>query len=196
MPSDPIVVRFHGPLSWLGNDDTACIFTAEWGKKAGIYLWTVETELGELVYYVGQTGRSFSVRMAEHFKEHFSGGYHLYSPGEFVKGTKNLLWPGRYDPERKTTVAEFVQNYDALTGPIEKLTRLYRFHVAPLECNRRLRERIEAGLANHLCEQEGVVGGFQDKGIRYSKRLDMEEPVQISLMADAILRGLPDHLWI
>jgi hypothetical protein len=193
MSADTITVKFYGPFSWLGDDPTTDIFAADLGRKSGIYLWTVKQTDGELIYYVGETGRTFSVRMLEHFKEHMSGGYHLYKPVEFACGIKVPLWPGRYDRDRKT-VAEFLQSYSVLHGPIEELVRLYRFFVAPLECEPRLRARIEAGLAIHLYGQEGVIGTFQDKGIRYRPRLNTEKPIQVFFEADVSLLGISGSL--
>lgn len=60
-------VHFYGPYSWVDHKDMACIFTAEQGQKAGLYLWTIKLAEGELIYYVGETGRSFRTRMLEHF---------------------------------------------------------------------------------------------------------------------------------
>ena len=96
MSAQTIIVEFIGPLSWIEGNGIPSILKAEAGKKSGVYLWTVQIDEGELVYYVGQTGRSFSQRMIEHFKEHMSGGYHLYEPDQFSRGQKVLLWPGRY----------------------------------------------------------------------------------------------------
>lgn len=189
-------VRFRGPFSWAGNNSAPCIFTAALGKLAGVYLWTIQSEDGELIYYVGETGRKFSIRMLEHFKEHMSGGYHLYEPTEFAKGNKVLLWPGRYDPARRTTVGEFLQEFECLTASIRELARLYRFWLAPLECERRLRERVEAALAEHLYAQPGKIGGFQDRGIRYRGRKEGEDAVRVVLQAETTLLGLPNILWV
>jgi len=65
-----------------------------------------------------------------------------------------------------------------------------------LDSEKRLRERIEAGLAYHLYQQEGIVGTFQDKGIRYRKRLSSEEPIQVFFEADVKLLGVPEFLWV
>ncbi len=70
-----IVVEFHGPFSWHGSEEAPCIFSSDMGEKSGVYLWTVKYKDGDLVYYVGETGRKFSVRMLEHFREHMSEGY-------------------------------------------------------------------------------------------------------------------------
>ena len=89
---ESLTLEFKGPFCWLGGDSVTSIFDAEVGRKGGVYLWTVSIEQGELIYYVGQTGRAFSLRMLEHFREHCSGGYHLYSPEQFAKGLKEKFY--------------------------------------------------------------------------------------------------------
>lgn len=196
MSEQTIAVEFVGPFSWAGGNKTPSIHKAEVGKKAGVYLWTVPFENEELVYYVGQTGRGFAQRMLEHFREHMSGGYHLYEPHEFCRGRKVLLWPGRYGADKELSLAVFLQKFQGLAPAIADLAALYRFYVAPLECEKRLRERIEAGLALHLYEQPGMVGEFQDRGIVYRPRWDSEEPVQALIRCEAHLVGVPESLWI
>ena len=196
MSAQTITVEFVGPLSWTEGNGIPSILETEVGKESGVYLWTVHIEEGELVYYVGQTGRSFSQRMIEHFKEHMSGGYHLYEPAQFSRGQKDLLWPGRYGPDREPSLSVFVQRFRNLAPAIVDLARLYRFYVAPLECEKRLRERIEAGLAKHLYEQPGMIGEFQDQGIIYHARKDTEEPVQALIRCKVNLIGVPESLCI
>jgi hypothetical protein len=196
MSAQTITVEFIGPFSWIGGERAPSILEAEIGKKSGVYLWTVQLEKGELVYYVGETGRSFAQRMLEHFREHMSGGYHLYEPQEFSRGRKVLLWPGRYGPDKEPSLSVFVQRFQGLTSAIVDLAELYRFYVAPLECEKRLRERIEASIANHLYEQPGIVGEFQDQGIVYRARKDTEEPVQALIWCKANLIGVPEFLWV
>ena len=191
-----MIVQFYGPYSWADDKGVDCIATADLGQKAGLYLWAITLAEGELIYYVGETGRSFRTRMLEHFKEHMSGGYHLYEPDAFACGKKVMLWPGRYDPERKTTVLEFLDVFGELAGAMVSLARVYRFYLAPLECERRLRERIEAGLASHLYQQDGIIGQAQDKGIRYRGRRVDESPIEVLFQTDAILLGLPDSLLV
>jgi hypothetical protein len=69
--------------------------------------------------------------------------------------------------------------------------RLMRFHLAPLTCGTRLRRRIEAALARHLSRQPGLVGSFEDVGIRYSPRHVGEEPIDVLCYSSAALLGLP-----
>ncbi len=105
-----------------------------------------------------------------------------------------MLWPGRYDPEVKTTVSEFINAFGDLAEALVKLARMYRFYLAPLECEKRVRQRIEAALAVHLYRQDGLVGEAQDKGIRYTVRRAEEAPIGVRFESDTVLLGLPDSL--
>ena len=85
-------LSFSGPFAWLPGGDLEWLSEATVGKEPGIYLWTVLAPEGELVYYLGETGRSFGRRMEEHLQEQLSGRYRLYEPEEFFRGGKRLLW--------------------------------------------------------------------------------------------------------
>ena len=191
-----MIVEFTGPFSWLESDKACSILTAPEGKNAGIYLWTVETGGGEWIYYVGQTGRSFSQRMREHFAEHMSGGYHLNEPDEFAKGHRQLLWPGRFGAAGNRSVSDFLGQFVSLAPTIAKLAEIYRFFIAPLTCEQRVRERIEAALAKYLYDQPGVVGDFQERGIWYRHRRQDEMPLEIEMRCAANLIGLPRTLEV
>lgn len=196
MRTDQMHIRFYGPYSWVRQEHVPSVFEAELGKEPGVYLWTIPYGMKELVYYVGKTQRNFSVRMLEHFKEHASGGYHLYKPEDFVRGQKTLVWPGRYDMKMKTTVEAFLKRYDSLWSYIRDLARLYRFWLAPLHTDKRILERIEAAIANCLHEQKGRIGEFQEKGVRYRPRRRDEQPIEVSIEADGRILGLPPSLLV
>ena len=81
-------LQFHGPLAWVHAGDAEFMFDADTSKKPGIYLWTVKTPTGHLVWYVGQTRASFRQRMKEHFKEQMSGSYGLNDPVLLAQGER------------------------------------------------------------------------------------------------------------
>jgi hypothetical protein len=191
--NDPqVCLTFDGPLSWHGTAGTQDIHRAELGRLFGVYVWTIEIESGDhVVYYVGETGRTFAARMQQHFQEHMSGGYHLYEPAKFRQGEKKLLWPGRYMRDDRRTPADFLRELGSLHGVVEDLAFMYRFFVAPFHGDSRLRQRIEAGLADYFGGIEGFVGDFQDKGIRYRRRKPNEEPVPVMCDSQAKVAGLP-----
>jgi hypothetical protein len=188
-------ITFVGPFTWGHQDGTPSIFDEPVSGEHGLYLWTVpQLEAGEFVYYVGETGRSFGTRMEEHLKEHLAGFYHLYDPDLFQKGTKRMVWEGHWDVDRKRSVNEIVENYPTLCETIGRLTGLYRFFVASFDSEPRLRKRIEAAIALHLYSQEGIVGSFQDKGIRYTPRTSDEEPVRVKVVCPQPIVGMPTEV--
>jgi hypothetical protein len=71
-----------------------------------------------------------------------------------------------------------------------------RFHLAALDTETQIRERIEFALADHLYHQERIVGDFQEKGIHYSRRAERESPLQVSVTASTTIRGLPESLMV
>jgi hypothetical protein len=189
---DEIVVSFSGPFSWSGTPDAPSIFDVEEALKAGIYLFTVPLPDGYLIYYVGETGRTFRDRLFEHYTEHASGMYHVYSPAEFARGEKIMLWPGRFDMACRKPKRECIAAYPELCVPIWEMTRMFRLFLAPLACDTRLRRRIEAAIANALYATPGVIGNFQDK-VNYSPIADGEATIGCVASSPARLLGLPEH---
>lgn len=191
MPAE-IEIEFFGPFSWPGADDAPSIFTQEVARQPGIYLWAVRATNGYLIWYVGETGREFKLRLLEHYQEHAAGMYHLYEPGSLAFGSKVEIWPGRYDSANRKSIAECIAAFPSLSGSIHTLTSMYRFFVAPLACEPRMRKRIESAIADALYACSGVVGEFQERGIRYHRRSPHEEPVRVTIRAGGELLGLPE----
>ena len=192
--TNQVTLAFDGPFSWSSTSDAMSLFDTELRRHPGIYLWTVPQEGGHLVYYVGETGRSFQVRLLEHYLEHAACMYHIYAPVEFGRGQKVLLWPGRYDSEIHKSPGECIAEYSRLHEPVSELTNLYRFMLAPLSCENRVRRRVEAAIAGTLYNAPGVVGTFQDRGIRYDPRKAEEEPIECIIISPVPILGLPSHL--
>jgi hypothetical protein len=151
------------------------------GTNPGIYLWTVPSTVGELVYYVGETDRGFARRMDEHLTEQLSGRYRLYEPNAFLRGEKDLLWRGVNGRGAQPNVAGFVDKLPAWAPALVEFVRSIRFHVAPTTCSGRSRRRIEAALANHLREQKGLIGKFQEADVRYARRRVNEETITVEI---------------
>lgn len=193
--TDEITISFAGPFSWPGTPDAPSVFEAEVGRKAGIYVWTMPLQHGHLIYYVGETGRSFRLRLREHYTEHAAAMYHVYSPAEFARGEKIVLWPGRFDATDRKSVKECIVNYANLCEHIRQMALTLRFFLAPLSCEERVQRRIEAAIAHSLYAAPGTVGAFQDKGIRYCSRMKSEEPIPCVATSEAPLLGLPERFW-
>ena len=191
-----IIVEFYGPFSWHGLDETIYIFDHDLAQRSGVYLWTVKHQGLELVFYVGETGRSFVTRMYEHYTEQISGGYSIYDPDQFKKGKRVLIWPGRYGSNKNLSISDFLIKMESSPEKMFKFIKLLRFWLAPLEVENRIRERIEAGIAKYLQSLDGYVGDFQDKEVRYRGRSENEPPILITISSPVKIAGLPETLWI
>jgi hypothetical protein len=163
-------------------------------QSPGIYLWTSPTPSGELVFYVGETARTFARRMDEHLSEQHSGRYAIYEPEAFALGRRQLLWRGVYGLGAESSVEGFVSRLPALAPAVVQFVRAMRFHVAPISTSDRIRRRIEAALAGHLDAQDGVVGQFQESDVRHSPRFENEDPVEVHCTWQARPLGVPDML--
>jgi hypothetical protein len=191
-----LVIEFQGPLSWANSSIDASIFYSEISKQPGVYLWTVRTPIGDLVYYVGETGVNFCTRMRDHYKEQLSGMYHIYDPKQFSLGEKRELWPGVYGKGGKHDFHEFLDVLPELAPALARFVSIIQFYVAPLNYERRLRRRFEAALANYLYAQPGVVGAFQDKNIHYDSRCPEEDPIKVKIRCPQVVQGIPRELII
>ena len=187
-------ITFEGPFYWVSEPGKTSILESKSCRQSGVYFWSINYQEKELVYYIGQTGRRFSSRLAEHFCQHASGGYHLYEPSAFLRGEKIQVWAGRFDANQRTTIPDFLVHFDVLAPVIKQLAGIYRFWVAPMESDKRLRERFEAALSIHLYNQPGIVGAFQDQGIRYTPRWESEVPLKAKIINYDKFHGLPDIL--
>lgn len=180
----PITLRFEGPYT------RSTVATCPEAEDMGVYLWTVPTAFGELVQYVGETGKSFRERFAEHFQSEALGLYRIDDVAELRQGRRVALWPGVYGPER--TAAPFVTSEFA--RPLEEYLGLVRFYLARLDASKRVRRRIEGALAKSLKSQPAPVGTFIDKYVRYEGRWRSEEPIEVHLTCASPLRGFPEVL--
>ncbi len=150
-------VAFQGPLAWTRGGGADFIFEADVAQAAGVYLWTVETAEDYLIWYVGETGVSFHQRMKDHFKEQLSGMYNAYDPEAFARGEKLLVWKGMYSVGEERRASDLLDAEPNIWRAMVHFARVIRFFVAPLDCETRLRRRVEAGIAKHLYERPGVV---------------------------------------
>jgi hypothetical protein len=191
-----LVVEFQGPFSWVESSAEGSIFYSEVSKLPGVYLWTVGTPNGYLVYYVGETGVNFHTRMRDHYKEQLSGMYHIYDPELFSLGEKRELWRGVYGKGGERDFYKFLDILPSLVHSLIRFVSIIHFYVAPMNCERRLRKRFEAALANHLYRQPGVLGAFQDKGIRYELRRNSEDPIKVNINCPQEVLGIPTVLHI
>lgn len=195
-PKDIVNAQILGPYFWLDNTRIPYLFTEDMGNSKGVYLWAVPYKNAELVYYVGETGRSFSERMFEHYKEYMSGVYGINDPRQLKKGQRDLVWDGLWRKGKDYKSTEFLSRYKELIPKLYNLLKLFRIYLIPLDCDNRLRKRIEGAITNTLYEQNGIIGNFQEVDMRYIKRTKDEEPIKLKLKSKIKILGLPKELIV
>lgn len=192
--AESLSLHFEGPFSWTGERAPA-LTDSSLATTAGLYLWAVQTRLGGLVQYVGETGRTFGERFEEHLRAQLAGEYSVHDVAALRNGRRDApLWPGVYGPDRPRTVRAFAARLSELAAPQQEYIRMVRFYLGSAELPDRVRRRVEAAIAGHLAAQAEPVGTFLDPDVRYQPRLPSEQPIEIRLSASSSLRGFPDSV--
>ena len=105
-----------------------------------------------------------------------------------------MIWPGVYDKDHPATLEQYAERLPEIAEALDRFVHLIRFHLAPIVADKRVRERIEAALADHFLNQEGLVGEFQEKGVNYARRRADETPLTLTITSSVHIRGLPREL--
>jgi hypothetical protein len=193
MGSQQYEVQLHGPYRWYGKKDE-CLFRASEATKSGIYLWTIPFNRKYLTYYVGETGRSFKARFTEHTRDYLYGLYRVYDPIPFAQGRKKLVWEGMWQPGTRDRVDEFLNRYLDLSPAVYSLLGKLRIFLAPLDAEKRIRQRIEGSLALRLQQHSDLTRNFFDSGIRYLTKQADEPPIHVTIISKECIFGLPHKL--
>ncbi len=141
-------------------------------------------------WYVGQTRRSFGQRMGEHLAAYLSGQYPTYDAAALSQGMYRRaagavdegLWP--------QTLPSFLKNCEALIPNIIALIRLVKFHLAPLEGDAHLYNRVEGLVGRHFKETPG----FFMPGIKLPAAIPYDSAIRLVLSSEGPIAGLPPEL--
>jgi len=184
---------WRGPFEWVGAPERS-VFGTNWAKEPGVYLWTIQTGPSYTVYFVGETGKSFAERFAEHTKSFLGGEYSVWAPEEFLQKRKIELWGGLWRPERRGLMGEYLANAERLVPRVLELMKSFRIFVGPMRGSERMRERVEAAIirAIRLADPHPLL----DENLRYRPRLPSEDPVRYDLQASVNIEGLPTHFQV
>lgn len=85
-----------GPFSWIpsSTDAPPRFFDSPSSSACGIYLFTVSTAEGHLIYWVGQTSQAVRARLATHSREFLAGTYNVLDMTDLRVGKRTVLWRG------------------------------------------------------------------------------------------------------
>ena len=185
-------LRFQGPFP-LCSETADVLADCEFKNQPGIYLWVVRQLTGSYrIEYIGETS-CFYKRSKDHIKETLCGNYRIPNPDQRRYGIQTLIWRGLLQRDMRDRLHEFLREYEKLAPSVRKYLLTTELFLAPCDCERRVRQRIEGALAKHLCADAQASTLFQSD-VRYQPRRASETPIRVLLSADKEIQGLPSCL--
>ena len=106
------------------------------------------------------------------------------SPEIFVTNANLAAW------------TEYLDRLEEFAPIIRKRLQTEAVFVAPLRSERRLRQRVEGAIAEHIKAQPAPVSSLLPSDIRYYRRRADEEPVTVVIECRCHVHGLPRTLEV
>ena len=191
-PEVRVDLSFQGPFAAVDDGGCRCLFTESIADRSGIYVWTIEVDGAARPWYVGQTRRPFKQRMGEHLTKMLAGEYPPHDPealrrgdsGRLCKGAGALSWP--------LTIPVLLRNWEALAPEIMAVIRLLRIHLAPLEGDAHLYDRVEGAIGRYYKSHPlPELSNFITPGLRLPAAIPGDRPMRLAATSEAPIAGLP-----
>lgn len=195
--TNTIVLDFLGPFTWTASkEDESSALYSKISQKHGMYLWTIKTDEGYLIYYIGITQQGFGSRMKTHLEKQLTGQYSIYLPEELKEGKRGpVAWRGIFGASEKKVIPQYLEKLPALLPAQLEYIRAVQFFLAPSDISKRQLERIEAALQRCLIDQGGMIGDAVER-FNVSSTRKGEEPMEVEIRCKSKLIGVPDILHV
>jgi hypothetical protein len=186
-------LHFYGPYA-LCSDERDVLADCPHASATGLYLWAVPTmDHGLVVDYVGETSTSFYQRTKEHVIQTLGGNYLLLDPDAAIRGRREVVWPGLWRTGTRDQLPRYLARLDELAHVAKRYLLLHQILVAPVVCDRRLRQRMEASIAAAILAVEPRLVA---EDIRYRGRGPDDDPIEVSITSDCTVSGLPSSVTV
>jgi hypothetical protein len=189
---ESLTLNWSGPHRWPKGGRQAC---AEALDDGGVYLFSVEHHGGYLVYCAGHTGH-FWKRFRQHDRLYRNGTYSIFDQKAFAAGKRLVVWPGFWMKKSRPTdlCDDFVRRADEIRAARERWLDGYRVFVASVGPEKRIRQRVEAGLMLAFLSAEPPACDMPDQGMSLSARWPWESPIHVKNMSTERVLGLPSEM--
>ena len=157
-------LHWHGPFDLVPGGSLPLATEQAVAGSPGIYLWTVELLDGYLVNYVGQTARSFAVRLEEEI------GYEMgrnvsWDVATFARGERHPLPPLGNPEEQRRNLREMLEVCRIFMAPVK----------SDPETLSQMLKQIESCLISHLKSLDERCKSFLGNGPAYpTMKLDLK----------------------
>jgi hypothetical protein len=193
---EDFVLKFEGPFGLIKNVKPH-LFEHPIAKVSGLYLWTVPYHHGGyLVTYVGETGFAIGRRIKEHLIQTVGGNYRITDPALSIKGESKILWNGLWRRGTREKLPNYIDHLEEFAPIIRKTLQTEVIFIAPLQSDRRLRQRIEGAIAQHIKIQPLPASSLLPLDIRYNPRKKEEVPISVIIECASSIHGLPEALYV
>jgi hypothetical protein len=151
-------LKWHGPFSFNRQANLSSVFDCDHARSSGIYLWTVPYKDGFLVYYVGETGATFGVRLKQEYDRFYNGQEYLVHIPDFKVGN-----PARhvYKPRGAKGVSpDFAPRQIELRAVADEMLSTMRVFLEPIELSKEDRLLVERGTVWNIWDSGGRSDSF------------------------------------
>lgn len=188
-------IKFYGPFLF-GNGLEKNLFKNALSQKAGVYLWTIKYKDGYLIDYIGETGRTFFLRMKEHLIQCLGGNDRVCDPKTLPIGKNKIIWNGMWRKGTRDSMPDFIDKYVVLAPKIQQYVKLVKIFVAPIDAKQRILQRIESALYFELRNNKEPISTFQDDDIRYLPKRPNEKAFRVEISCAHKLHGIPTVIQV
>lgn len=189
-----LILNWSGPHRWPTDGRKSGVDVLEQG---GVYLFSVEHHGGYLVYCAGHT-EHFRRRFRQHDRLYWDGTYSIFDHDAFASGERVKVWPGFW--MKKSRSRELQEDFIRRASEIKAATKCwldgYRVFVAPIKVEKRVRQRVEAGLMAAFMKAEPPACDMPDHGMSLSLRWPSEAPIQVRNVSTERVFGLPSEMEV
>jgi hypothetical protein len=189
---ESLTLNWSGPHRWPKEGRQP---RAEALNDGGVYLFSIEHHGGFLVYCAGHT-QQFWKRFRQHDRLYRNGTYSIFDHDEFAAGRRVVVWPGFWmKKSRPRELSEdFVNRGDEIRAATERWLDGYRVFVARVDAEKRIKQRLEAGLMSAFMNADPPACDMPDKGMSLSSRWPWESPIRVKNISTERILGLPPEM--
>lgn len=144
---DTIELHFHGPFSFLNKANF--LFGCEYAGSKGIYLWTIKSNLGYLIHYIGET-TNFSKRHREHLINILGLNYGIFEVSQVREGKQVLIWRGLWRFKSSVPIEDLLKIYPKIASQVIEYINSLDVFFAELDCDLNIRRHIEGSIGWNL----------------------------------------------
>jgi len=122
------------------------------------------------------------------------GNYRICATEGLRQGRPRVLWPGLWRDSSSKRFGEYLQRYVELAPVVKAYVESIQVFLAPLDTDRRTRQRIEGAIAYALWGASDGAGALLPRDVRYRRRRENETPLSVTITSDEKIIGLPQVL--